>query len=56
MVNMTAGDLVGIGATRTSQYRVVEIEGTHARILATLDAPGSYEFSMRLVDLVAWNK
>ncbi|MGW6120848.1 hypothetical protein ACWFRF_17550 [Nocardia sp. NPDC055165] len=53
---MTVGDLVRIGATGTSQFRVVEIEGAHARILATLDAPGSYEFSMRLVDLTPWTE
>ncbi|MEV0538451.1 hypothetical protein [Nocardia salmonicida] len=51
---MMVGDLVRIGAGGTSQFRVVEVEGAHARILATLDAPGSYEFSMRLVDLAPW--
>ena len=35
MANMMVGDLVRIGAGGTSQFRVVEIEGTHARILAT---------------------
>lgn len=48
MANMMVGDLVRIGAGGTSQFRVVEVDDTHARILATLDAPGAYEFSMRL--------
>ncbi|MGW0325530.1 hypothetical protein [Nocardia sp. NPDC003183] len=51
---MMVGDLVRISAAGTSQFRVVEVEGTHARILATLDAPGSYEFSLRLTDLTPW--
>ncbi|MFE5479712.1 hypothetical protein ACFQ9R_28675 [Nocardia sp. NPDC056541] len=54
MANMMVGDLVRIGAGGTSQFRVVELDDTHARILATLDAPGSYEFSIRLTDLTPW--
>lgn len=51
---MMVGDLVRIGTGGTSQFRVVEVNDTHARILGTLGAPGSYEFPMRLIDLTPW--
>ncbi|MFD3464718.1 hypothetical protein ACFWVM_33800 [Nocardia fluminea] len=56
LANMVVGDLVRIGAGGTSQFRVVEVDDTHARILPTLDAGGAYEFPMRLIYLTPWTE
>jgi hypothetical protein len=53
---MMVGDLARIGAGGTSQFRVVEVDDTHARILAMLDAPGAYESPKRLVDPPPWTE
>ncbi|MFI6573945.1 hypothetical protein [Nocardia fluminea] len=53
---MMVGDLVRIGAGGVSQFRVVEVDDTHARILSTLDAPAAYEFPMRLIYLTPWTE
>ncbi|MFE3318140.1 hypothetical protein [Nocardia sp. NPDC059195] len=53
---MMVGDFVRIGAGGVSQFRVVEVDDTHARILSTLDAPSAYEFPMRLIYLTSWTE
>ncbi|GEM32588.1 hypothetical protein NN3_35950 [Nocardia neocaledoniensis NBRC 108232] len=51
---MQVGDLVRIGTNGISQFGILKIDGTHARIEPTLQAPGAYAFSMRLIDLTPW--
>lgn len=52
---MQVGDLVRIAPRGVSQFRILELdEEGGARIEPTSDAPGSYPFRMRLVDLLAW--
>ncbi|NKX91596.1 MULTISPECIES: hypothetical protein [Nocardia] len=51
---MEVRDLVRIGTNGVSQFKILEIDGTTARIEPTLDAPGAYPFSMRLLDLTPW--
>jgi len=51
---MQVGDLVRIGTNGVSQFRILEIDDTSARIEPTLNAPGAYPFSMRLIDLTPW--
>ncbi|MFF0544134.1 hypothetical protein ACFYTF_14990 [Nocardia thailandica] len=53
---MQVGDLVRIGTSGVSQFEVVEIEGTSARIQATAETPGTYTFPMRLADLTPWTE
>ncbi|MFE6925951.1 hypothetical protein ACFVAV_33410 [Nocardia sp. NPDC057663] len=53
---MQVGDLVRLGTGGVCQFRVVEIEGTSARVVATVEAPGAYTFSMRLIDLTPWTE
>ncbi|WP_280220020.1 hypothetical protein [Nocardia neocaledoniensis] len=53
---MQVGDLVRIGTNGVSQFKILEIDDTTARIEPTLDAPGAYPFSMRLVDLSPWTE
>lgn len=54
--SMQVGDLVRIGANGISQFRVLEVDDTGARIEPTLEAPGAYAFRMRLVDLTPWTE
>ncbi|TDP27841.1 hypothetical protein [Nocardia ignorata] len=53
---MEVGDLVRIGTNGVSQFTILEIDDTTAGIEPTLDAPGAYPFSMRLVDLSPWTE
>lgn len=53
---VNVGDLVRIGKNGLSQFRVVEVDDTHARILSTLDAPGAYTFPLRITDLTPWTE
>lgn len=51
---MEVGDLVRIGTSGVSQFRILEIDDAYARTESTLQTPGTYAFSMRLVDLTPW--
>lgn len=54
LIGMQEGDLVRIGANGVCQFRVLEVDDTHARVIAMAETPGTYGFSMRVVDLFPW--
>ncbi len=49
---MQVGDLVRIRPNGVSEFRILEVANDRALIQSTLEAPGAYPFSMRLIDLI----